>query len=164
AIRFAILLTDGLPEPNCGSTIDATVTAITNLRTTMGIDTFVIGIVGPDPSGDTSGIPALQAGLNRLADAGGRARPGATRYYEAVDGTALTGALTAIVAAATDCRFTLSAPPPRPSRVEVRFDGTRVPSSGWTLAGTSISFSGVWCDQIQAGLVSSIVVSDPCGP
>ncbi len=163
AIRFAILLTDGLPEPACGSTVDATVTAIAALRA-LGIDTFVIGIVGPDPSGDVSGIPALQAGLNRMADAGGRARPGAIRYYEAVDGTALTAALTAVVASATDCRFTLASAPARPSRVEVRFDGVRVPSSGYTLAGTSIEFSGASCAQIQAGLVSSITVADPCGP
>ncbi|MCB9591434.1 MAG: VWA domain-containing protein [Sandaracinaceae bacterium] len=163
AIRFAILLTDGLPEPACGSTVDATVAAISALRAS-GIDTFVIGIVGPDPGGSTSGIPALQAGLNRMADAGGRARPGAIRYYEAVDGAALTSALTSIVASATDCHFTLATAPARPSRVEVRFDGSRVPASGWTLAGTALTFTGTWCAQIQAGLVSSITVNDPCGP
>ncbi|MBX3271556.1 MAG: hypothetical protein KF729_14920 [Sandaracinaceae bacterium] len=163
-LRFAVLLTDGLPEPACGATVDATVTAIRAIRTTLGVDTFVIGIVGPDRAGDTSGIPALQAGLNQMADAGGRPRAGATRYYEAVDGPALTSALRAIVAAATDCRFTLASAPARPSRAEVRFDGARVPSSGWTLSGTSLRFSGVWCEQIQNGLVSSIVVSDPCAP
>ncbi len=163
--RFVILATDGLPEPACGSTVDATVDAITALRMSLGIDTFVIGIVGPDRSGDASGIPALQAGLNRMADAGGRARPGAAiRYYEAVDGPALTSALTAIVAAATDCRFSISAPPARPARIEVRFDGALVPPSGWTLTGTTLDVTGAACDQIRAGLVSSITVSDPCSP
>ena len=162
--RFVILMTDGLPEPNCGSTVPATVTAISNLRTSLGIDTFVIGIVGPDPSGDTSGIPALQAGLNMMADAGGRARPGATRYYEAVDGPALTAALTSIVAAATDCRFTLSSVPPRPGSVEVRFGTSIVPRARWTLTGTALEFNGSACDQIRAGLVSSISVVDSCGP
>jgi hypothetical protein len=162
--RFLILATDGLPEPNCGSTVGATVTAIANLRTSLGIDTFVIGIVGPDPSGDTSGIPALRDGLNQMADAGGRARAGAIRYYEAVDGAALSSALTAIVASATDCRFSLSSTPARPSRIEVSFDGSRVPASGWSLTGTTLEFSGFACDQIQAGLVSSITVADSCTP
>ena len=162
--RFVILLTDGLPEPACGSTLDATVAAISSLRSSLGIDTFVIGIVGPTRSGDTSGIPALQAGLNRMADAGGRARPGAIRYYEAVDGAALTSALTSIVAAATDCRFTLTSAPPRPSRVDVEFDGSLIPRSGWTLTGTSLSVSGVYCDQVQAGLVSTVSVVDACAP
>jgi hypothetical protein len=161
--RFVILATDGLPEPACGSTVDATVAAITDLRTSLGIDTFVLGIVGPDADGDTSGIPALQDGLNRMADAGGRARPGSIRYYEAVDGAALTAALEAIVAAATDCSFTLPSAPPRPGSIEVRQGTTLVPTSGWTLSGTRLEFTGAWCDSIQAGLVSSISVTDSCG-
>lgn len=162
--QFVVLMTDGLPEPNCGATVPATVTAISNLRSSLGIDTFVLGIVGPDPSGDTSGIPALRDALNRFADAGGRARSGSTRYYEALDGPALTRALRAIIAAATDCHFELSSVPGRPSAIEVRQDGVRVPSSGWTLTGTRLEFTGTYCDNVQAGLVSSIRVSDSCGP
>ncbi len=160
--RFLILATDGLPEPNCGATVDATVAAIADLRSTLGIDTFVIGIVGPDRSGDTSGIAALQAGLNRMADAGGRPRSGSTRYYEAVDGAALTSALTSIVAAATDCRFELSAVPERPAHITVRQGTTLVPRSNWTLTGRSLEISGTYCTQIQTGLVRSITVSDSC--
>ncbi len=162
--RFLILATDGLPEPNCGSTVDATVAAINDIRTTLGIDTFVIGIVGPDPSGDTSGIPALQAGLNRMADAGGRPRPGSIHYYEAVDGAALTTALQAIIASATDCHFELTSTPARPSRLEVREDTTLVPASNWTLTGTRLEISGTYCDRIRSGLVSTIHVTDSCGP
>jgi hypothetical protein len=162
--RFLILATDGLPEPNCGSTVDATVAAISTIRATLGIDTFVIGIVGPDPSGDTSGIPALQAGLNRMADAGGRPRPGSIHYYEAVDGAALTSALTSIIAAATDCQFELSSVPPRPSHIEVREDTTLVPRASWTLTGTHLEISGTYCDRIRSGLVSSIHVTDSCAP
>ena len=162
--RFVILATDGLPEPNCGSTLPATVTAIANLRSSLGIDTYVIGIVGPDRSGDTSGIPALRDGLNQMADAGGRARPGATRYYEAVDGAALSTALRTVIANATDCRFTLSSAPARPSRVQVRVNTTLLPASGYVLAGTSLEITGAYCDQIRAGLVTSISVSDSCAP
>jgi hypothetical protein len=160
--RFVILATDGLPEPNCGATVDATVAAITELRRTLGVDVFVIGIVGPDRSGDTSGIPALQAGLNRMADAGGRPRSGAIRYYEAVDAAALTTALTSILAAATDCRFELSRVPERPAHLEVRQNTTLVPRSSWSLSGRTLTISGTYCTQIQNGLVSSITVSDSC--
>ncbi|MGE0787459.1 MAG: VWA domain-containing protein [Sandaracinaceae bacterium] len=163
--RFAVLLTDGLPEPNCGATVPATVTAINDLHSTLMMDIFVIGIVGPDPSGDTTGIPALQAALNMFADAGGRPRSGATRYYEATDGAALTTAMRTILAAATDCRFTLSTPPPDPLGVTVREDGLTVPRStinGYSLSGTTLEFHGAYCTSIQAGLVTTISVSDPC--
>ena len=160
--QFVVLMTDGLPEPNCGATVPATVTAIANLRSSLGIDTFVLGIVGPDNMGDTSGIPALRDALNMFADAGGRARPGSTRYYEALDGPALTRDLRAIIAAATDCYFELSTAPGRPGSVTVRQDGAVVPASGYSLSGTRLEFTGTYCDNIQAGLVSSIRVSDGC--
>ncbi|MFK7991665.1 MAG: VWA domain-containing protein [Sandaracinaceae bacterium] len=159
--RFVILATDGLPEPNCGATVPATVDAIRALRS-RGVDTFVLGIVGPTRSGDTSGIPALQAALNQFADAGGRPRPGSTRYYEAVDGAALTSSLRAIVASATNCRFELPSAPPRPSRVTVRQDSTTVPGSGWTLTGRTLTFRGTYCDRIRGGGVSRVSVTDGC--
>ena len=160
--RFVVLATDGLPEPNCGSTVAATVTAISALRS-AGVDTFVLGIVGPDNMGDTSGIPALRAGLNDMADAGGRARPGAIHYYEAGDVPSFTSALEAIIASATNCNFTLASTPPRPASTEVRFDGSLVPSSGYTLSGRNLEFTGAYCNQIQSGVVGAITVSNPCG-
>ena len=160
--RFVVLATDGLPEPNCGATVPATVSAISQLRT-AGVDTFVLGIVGPDSDGDTSGIPALQHGLNMMADAGGRARAGAIRYYEAVDGPALTTALERIVAAAADCQFNLAGDPPRGAgSVRVYQDGALVPASGYDLTGRTLRFSGAYCDAIQTGSVSSIRVADDC--
>ncbi len=160
--RFVVLATDGLPEPNCGATVDATVAAISRLRG-AGIDTFVLGIVGPDSSGSTAGIPALQDGLNRMADAGGRARPGAIRYYEAVDAPALTTAMESIIAAAADCQFELASDPPRGAgSVEVLQDGVVVPSSGWTLTGRTLRFRGAYCDAIQLGAVRAIDVRDGC--
>lgn len=160
--RFVVLLTDGLPEPNCGATVPATVAAIADLRSTLGVDTFVIGIVGPDSSGSTAGIPALRDALNLMADAGGRARTGTTRYYEAVDGPALTRSLRAIMAAATDCSVDLAATPSRPSRVEVRQNDVLVPSSGWSLSGRRLTFTGAWCDAIRAGTVTRISARDLC--
>ncbi len=163
--RFAILLTDGLPEPNCGSTVPATVAAINNIRTTLMMDVFVIGIVGPDRDGDTSGIPALQDALNMFAVAGGRPRSGAVRYYEATDGAALTSAMTSVLAAATDCRFRLPSAPPTPSTLQVRQDGLLIPRSsfnGYTISGRDLEFHGAFCSAIQAGLITTIRVTDPC--
>ncbi|MFK7987546.1 MAG: MopE-related protein [Sandaracinaceae bacterium] len=159
--RFVVLATDGLPEPNCGSTVPATVAAISALRS-AGIDTFVLGIVGPDNTGDTSGIPALRAGLNEMADAGGRARSGSIRYYEAGDTASFTSALEDIIASATNCNFTLASTPPRPGDLEVRFDGSLVPASGYTLTGRDLVFTGAYCSQIQTGVVTTVTASNPC--
>jgi hypothetical protein len=160
--RFVVLATDGLPEPNCGSTVPATVAAISSLRTSLGVDTFVLGFVGPDRNGDTSGIPALQAALNQMADAGGRARTGTLHYYEAVDGAAFERSLRAILASATDCGFDLSSAPARPSAVVVRQNGVVVPASSYTLVGDRLEFTGGSCDAIRSGSVSSIRVTDTC--
>ena len=160
--RFVVLATDGLPEPNCGATVSATVTAIRALRADLGVDTFVLGIVGPTSSGDTSGIPALRDALNQFADAGGRPQAGAVRYYEAVDGAALDRSLRAILAAATDCTVELSAAPTRPSRVEVRVGGTLVPASGYSLVGDRLELLGSWCTSLRTGAATTISVTDRC--
>ena len=162
--RFVVLATDGLPEPNCGATVSATVTAIQNLRTELGVDTFVLGFVGADNMGSTAGIPALRDALNQFADAGGRPRSGgALRYYEAGSAVAFESALRAILAAATDCSVDLSAPPARPGAIVVRQDGSVVPASGYSLSGTRLTFSGTYCTRIRSGAVTAISVSDSCG-
>ena len=156
---FVILMTDGLPEPNCGATVPATVDAIAQLQRD-GTDTFVVGFVGPDRSGDTSGIPALRDALNQFAAAGGRPRSGARQYYEAVDGAELTTAIRAILGEATECRFALPSEPP--AGAVVRQDGAVVPTSGYTLSGRQIEFTGPYCARIRAGLIASIVISVDC--
>ncbi|MFT5356004.1 MAG: hypothetical protein ACI9KE_003226 [Polyangiales bacterium] len=157
---FVILATDGLPEPNCDATVPATVSALNGLRSREGIDTFVIGFVGPTRSGDTSGIPALRSALNQFADAGGRPRSGAQRYYEAVDGAALTSALRSILGAATECRFTFPSIPP--AGAVVRQDSTPVPASGYTLRGRLLEFTGTYCTRIREGLVTSVNIRQDC--
>ncbi|UJR86170.1 vWA domain-containing protein [Sandaracinus amylolyticus] len=163
--RFVVLATDGLPEPNCGATVASTVSAITSLRVDLGVETFVLGFVGPDGSGSAAGIPALRDALNMMADAGGRPRMGAgtLRYYEAVDAPAFERALRAILAAATDCAVDLSSAPPRPGSVVVRRDAVVVPASGYTLTGTRLELLGTHCDAIRSGAVSTISVTDSCG-
>jgi hypothetical protein len=160
--RFVVLLTDGLPEPNCGATVPATVSAIRDLRDRLGVDTFVLGIVGPDSTGSTAGIPDLRAALNEMADAGGRPRAGTLRYYEAVDGPALTRSLRAIMAAATDCHVDLGAAPARPDHLEVRQNDALVPASSWSLVGSRLELLDAACDAVRAGAVTRISVRDTC--
>ncbi|MEM9860247.1 MAG: vWA domain-containing protein [Myxococcota bacterium] len=157
---FVVLATDGLPEPNCDATVPATVSAIENLRSATGIDTFVIGVVGPSRDGDTSGIPALRDALNQFATAGGRPRSASRRYYEAVDGAELTSALRAILGEATECRFELGSTPP--AGAVVFQNGDPVPASGYSLSGRNIEFRGTFCDRIRSGLVTSISVRVDC--
>jgi hypothetical protein len=162
--RFIVLATDGLPEPNCGSSIPAAVDAITRIHNELGVDTFVLGIVGPDNTGSTAGIPALRDGLNQMADAGGRARTGTIRYYEAGDGPSLTRGLRAILAAATDCTVQLSTDPSRPSAIEVRQNGVLVAPTGYAVTGRDLEFLGGYCDAIRSGTVTNVSVSDSCTP
>lgn len=162
APRFIVLATDGLPEPNCGATVPATVAAIEDLRTRLGVDTFVLGFVGPTSTGDTSGIPALRDALNQMAVAGGRPRGGSLRYYEAVDGPAFERALRAILASATDCGFDLARAPERPDRVTVRQNGLVVPAGNYTIVGSRLEITGTYCDAIRSGSVMTISVSDTC--
>ncbi|MBX3249492.1 MAG: VWA domain-containing protein [Myxococcales bacterium] len=164
--RFVVLATDGLPEPNCGATVPATVSAIQALRTDLGVETFVLGFVGPNRvagAWDYSGIPALRDGLNQMAVAGGRPRAGALRYYEAVDGPAFERSLRAILAAATDCELSLAREPMRPTRVQVRQNGALVPAASYTIVGRRLEFTGAACDAIRAGTVTTVTVSDSCG-
>lgn len=156
---FMILATDGLPEPNCSATVPATESALSALRG-AGVDTFVIGIVGPDRSGDISGIPALRDALNRFAVAGGRPRGGRTQYYEAVDGAALARSLRSILGAATNCQLTFPNTPP--AGAQIFQDANPVPASGYSLSGSTVTFTGTYCDRIQRGLVTTVRASVAC--
>ena len=98
----------------------------------------------------------------RRGESGGRPRAGSTRYYEATDGAALTSAFRSILAAATDCGFELPSAPPDPSSIEVRLNGTLVPSTSYDVVGTRLELYGTACAQVQSGLVMTITAEDAC--
>ena len=166
--RFVILATDGLPEPNCGATVSATVNAITSLRSLHDVDTFVLGIVGPDNNGSSAGIPALQAALNEFADAGGRPRAGTLRYYEAVDGATIADAMRSILAAASDCSVQLSSAPPGGVSLTVQQIPAgggapiTIPTTQFSVSGSTVQFTGAACTSIRAGNVDSVQASHSC--
>lgn len=127
---------------------DATETEVAKLAA-HGIPTFVVGMPGASAYADV---------LDRLAEAGGTARSGATAYYAADDREALQQALYAIgTGVAIRCSIELDAAPEDPARVNVYFDGAVVPAdpdNGWSWDGdTTIRVNGDACDELKSGSV-----------
>ncbi|MBI5514576.1 MAG: VWA domain-containing protein [Deltaproteobacteria bacterium] len=156
--RFIVLATDG--APNCGTDVDDVAVQLRGIRTGLAVDTFVLGI----PGGDRS----LVGPLNTMADAGGRPRAGASRFYEAGSTAELEGALRAITASAGSCTYRFSSTPPDPLRVTLSLDGAVVPrnrTDGWDytdMTGREIRFWGASCARLVSGTVRTISASFNC--
>lgn len=112
--------------------------------------------------------------LNRFADAGGQARTGTTRYYDAADQTSLDAALQMIAKAAIGCDLKLAGAPPNgdANQIFVFFDGQApaIPrdvghADGWDYdaATTTVRFYGATCEKLKSGGVSrqSVVFGCP---
>lgn len=156
--RFIVLATDG--APNCGSGAAQVIAQIARIRTTLSVDTFVLGIPGADVS--------LYPALNTMAEAGGRARTGAIRFYEAGSTAQLETALRSITSATRACTWRFATTPSRPDMVTVQFDGRPVPrngTDGWVFTdGTQreIRFNGASCAQVTGGTVRTVSASFGC--
>jgi hypothetical protein len=125
---------------------DATVSEIEGLFE-HGIPTFVVGMPGAEPY---AGV------LDRLARAGGTARPGDVAYYAASDQAELQAALYQIgTGVAVRCTIDLDSPPESQALVNVYFDGELVPADpedGWSWDGDArIEVNGEACDQLKSG-------------
>ncbi len=171
--RYVILATDG--GPNCNLTADNVTCRCTGgpslcdarntyaqincldappaiaevqMLAAMGVRTFVIGLNGTQDFSDV---------LNSMADAGGRPRVGATRYYNAASAVELTTELGRITQALADCTLRLDSAPPDPDLVDVRLDGHslyRDPRrmNGWDWSDDThreIVFYGPTCDDVH---------------
>jgi hypothetical protein len=181
--RYVILATDG--GPNCNLLADPTTCrctggpalcaqtnsfarincldegpALDEVRSlyAMGVRTFVIGLNGTQDFADV---------LNRMADAGGRARVGETRYYPAASATELERELGRVTQALADCTLRLSMPPVDPELVDIRLDGRslyRDPRriNGWDWGDErrlEIVFHGAVCDDVQRSTGGSRLVA-----
>ncbi|MEO8700721.1 MAG: vWA domain-containing protein [Kofleriaceae bacterium] len=157
--RYVLFATDGLPNCSGGNpdvASDAeTVAAVTALKT-AGIPTYVLGF-------GTFGLPA--GVLNDAAVAGGKARAGATKFYEANSANDLTMALDAIAGGVIvpSCSYQLASAPPVPDDVTVTVNGVVVPRStahtnGWDYFpnAMTITFFGTYCDQITMGAITDV--------
>lgn len=136
---------------------DASLQAIAAL-TQAGINTFVIGMPGSEPYEDL---------LNGMAELGGTARDGATKYYSVADTEALEGALKAIAASvAISCEIELDYEPPDPDYVNVYFDGELVeydPEAGWEWTDDGkVAIRGQACEVLSAGDVLQVQVLAGC--
>jgi len=157
--RYVIFATDGLPncqggDPDAASDA-ATVAAVTALKT-AGIPTYVLGF----------GTLGLNTGvLNDAATAGGKPKPGLTKFYEANNANDLAMALQAIAGGiiVPSCSYQLQSVPPDPNNVTITINGMPVPRSpshtnGWDYHPNSmtITFFGSYCSQIQSGAITNV--------
>jgi hypothetical protein len=169
--NFVVLITDGMPTCPAGNgeqmTMEDGELALNSVQTLRSndIETFVVGI-GEDL---TSSNPDL---LNLMAEAGGRARPGATKYYPANTAAELDEVLEAIGQQVMDCGLTLNRPPDHPDWVWVYLDGTEATrdtthSNGWDYdpAQNQVNFYGPMCESLRNGEVDLVHVDVGClGP
>lgn len=112
-----------------------------------GIKTFVVGI---DLGGDS-------VTLNAMADAGGTARPGNTKYYPVTDQMQLEAAFKNITAQIISCSFALQSLPQMNQMTEVIANGMKVARdqthmNGWDIdpKTNTLTLYGMACDALQA--------------
>jgi hypothetical protein len=114
-----------------------------------GVRTFVIGIPGSEAYADV---------LDRLALAGGMARPESPKYYRVSDAEQLISTVGSLgLGVALSCGIELAAPPPDPTLVNVYFDGQIVPADpidGWEFVDTrTVQLLGNACELLKTGQV-----------
>ena len=135
--KFILLATDG--QPSCDSIPDespesARDYAIEEIGAAAlaGIPTFVVGVLGGSSSAADT--------LNQMAVAGGSplvGSPDGHQFYLAESQSALINALGDITSQIATCEFRFNAPPPDPSNIAVRVQGTAVQQGidGWMYIG-----------------------------
>jgi len=122
------------------------------------VRTFVIGMPGSEAYART---------LDRLAVAGGTARPTMPHYYAVSDAAALQASLLEIgTSVAISCDVELEQPPSDPALVNVYFDGELVPRDaehGWDYrAQAGLSLLGDACRTLQSGGVREVQITYGC--
>ncbi|MCR9166171.1 MAG: VWA domain-containing protein [bacterium] len=178
--RFMILITDG--AANCGADADTTEcpgpgcglmevydgnlpTVVGDAFTVDGVPTFVIGIdilddlVGEDPN-DGQVAANTFTELNTVAEAGGRAREGDEKFFNATNEIELQDALSEIAGQVVSCTIPLSEEPTDPDFVEIEIGGMlyeRIEDceteDGWTYLNPegpfdAIQLCGAACDAL----------------
>ena len=166
--RYVIFATDGLPNCSMGNPDVAsdteTIQAVTALKN-AGIPTYVLGF---GTLGQNTGV------LDQAAIAGGKAKPGSPKFYEANNANDLAMALQAIAGGiiVPGCSYQLQSVPPDPNNVTVTINGMVVPRSpshtnGWDYYPNpmTITFFGSYCTQIQSGAITNVSIVYGCpGP
>ncbi len=185
--QYIVLATDGLP--NCNRTLDpqtcrcfdpatcraqpsgtfasiddtSSIAAVDRARG-LGIATWVIGIDG-DLDAQYLDI------LDRMAVAGGRARPGTDRRYYSIRAEGqLTEAFEAIQRTVAECAYVTPSRPDNPDRITVEVDGVAVPRDptrrdGWDWTDRDygeVTLFGAACERVQSS-TSPLRATVACG-
>jgi hypothetical protein len=177
--KALIIATDGAPGCNSalnprtcvcpGTGLCTSVRCLDDFRTVErvrslasdGIPSWVIGLRSP---GDALFVDVL----NRMADAGGRARVGAQRFFSAGSQQELTEALTEIGRQVGRCRYLTTAIPDVGGSIEFRIDGQFVKydqANGWAWADVGngeLVLSGSACDLAEKFPLSALSVVIAC--
>ncbi len=161
--RYVLFATDGVPNcggspPNVDISSDVEVVAAVEALAAQDIKTYVLGfggIFGLDP--DVLNDAALAGMVPRAG--------GPPHFYQATNAAELEAVLDDISGGiiVPSCSYELAEAPPDPDLVTVTVDGVPVPRStshtdGWDYHpdATTITFFGSYCDDIEAGTVSSV--------
>lgn len=155
--KYILLATDG--EPNCPDGGDVPSVAAIAAATAAGFHTFVVGIATAGTTADTV--------LNAMAEAGGEARAGATKYYPATVRDELTTTLTQITGQITNCVYPLAQKPPSPNDVAVNVGTMRIArdaTNGWTYGDgmNSVVLKGTACDLAKSGQAGDVTIVLGC--
>jgi hypothetical protein len=163
AENFVLYITDGAEtceNEQSGEFQPGQVTAIANLRNQdPEVRTFVVGF--------TEAVSA--ADLNAAAEAGGTARDGQLKYYQANDEAALTAALEEIGGLALSCSFTLDSAPPDLDDLFVYVGNQSIirdtsQQNGWDFdpATNRVTLYGGSCDAAQSGSAEDVTILHGC--
>ncbi|MCG8424329.1 MAG: VWA domain-containing protein [Proteobacteria bacterium] len=154
--NYVLLISDG---EQCLSCDGDPAEKVQNLRErSPEIKTFVVGF-GEDVRGSDQ--------LNAMAENGGTARPGDTKYYQAESAEDLDAALEAISGAVLSCDYELSKVPPDSNELSVYFNNVQVArsaSNGWEYNADNnhVVFSGSVCTELQSGRVTDLKIIFGC--
>jgi hypothetical protein len=161
---YVVLGTDG--QPTCLDEISVpsrTVDATARLRN-AGIRTFVIGIASTSIDGEV---------LGAIAEAGGTARPGPSKYYDAQDEAALVTALAEIASRVSSCSYRLGHVALNPHLLSVAVDGAEIPrddGDGFTYSVdqsgqvATVTLNGSSCEYLQSVGAQALDVKLGCPP
>jgi hypothetical protein len=124
----------------------------------VGIHTFVVGMPGSEP---------YEQLLSSMAERGGTARDGATKYYPVTDTDALAEALTKIAASvAISCEIPLDYEPSDPDYVNVYFDDAIIEydaEDGWEWTDDGqVALRGDACERLMSGDVLEVQIYAGC--
>lgn len=135
---------------------DESIDLIERLRKS-DVTTYVVGVPGAEVARDL---------MNDLAEAGGAAREGSTKYFDVRDDVELDEALASIGAlVAQPCALELENPPKDAVELNVYLDGVVLPSlsqNGWGYRDGKVTLLGESCARVERGEVEEIRVVSGC--